>query len=128
MGEVKGLQTVRDLPELDESSRFDWAINVRNISQTEVGQLLVLFLAQPADETLTRKLGSQSVCCEAVLCEAEVEKTHNGYGGCAELFLLFDKVGAADEANGTLMAECREKLQHFRSDGLIDLLGCSSRS
>jgi hypothetical protein len=87
---------------------------------------LIFLLADPANEAGARERLAQSVCCEAVLGEAEVEE-----GGdvdvAAELLLLLDEVGAANEADGDLVPELREQLQHLRLRELALTLACALR-
>jgi hypothetical protein len=74
---------------------------------------LIFLLADPTNEARTRERLAQSICRKAVLGEAEVEE-----GGdvdvAAELLLLLDEVGAANEADGNRVPELREQLQHLR--------------
>ena len=107
------------LPKLDECPGLGGALNVRNVSLTKIGQLLIFRLTQPADEALTRELLPQPVRCKTVLCEAKVKQSSDEYRGRAELFLLFSQIGATDETNSAFMAESGEELKHLRSNGLL---------
>ncbi len=112
----------KSIPELHKRPPLDRDIKLTNIPQAEIDQLLVLLLAQPPNEARARQLPAQSVCSQAVLGEAEIEERCHGYGGCAELFLLLDEVGAADEADGAFVAEGGEKLEHGGGDVLGGVL------
>lgn len=83
--------------------------------QNVVDQLLVLGLADPLDEAVRRELLAQLVRREAVFGEAKVEEGRDGHptGGFSDLFLLFGKVGAADEAYGALLAEGGEDRENL---------------
>lgn len=62
---------------------------------------------------------AELVGCQAVLGEAEVEERGYVDGRGAELFLLLDEVGAADEADGAFLTEGGEEGEHFGGDGLV---------
>jgi hypothetical protein len=106
------MRSKKSIPELHERPPLDRDIKLTDIPQAKIDQLLVLLLAQPPNETRARQLLAQSVCSQAVLSEAEIEERGHGYGGRAELFLLLDEVGAADEADGAFVAEGGEQLEH----------------
>ena len=74
---------------------------------------LVPVLADPLDEAGTRELLAQPVRREAVLGEAKVEQGGYVDAADAQLLLLLYEVGAADEADGDLVAELREELEHL---------------
>lgn len=61
------------LPEFDESSSFDWTINLADIPQTEVDHVLVLVLPQPTYETSTRQRLPQSKGRKAIFGETKVK-------------------------------------------------------
>lgn len=82
--------------ELNKSATFFRELHVRNILEAEVHQLLILILTEPLDETITGKGFSEAVCGQAVFGKGEIEEGGNWRRGCAELFLLFSKVGATD--------------------------------
>lgn len=82
--------------------------------QDKVGQLLVLVLADPLDEAVGGQRLAQLVRGQAVLGEAVVKEGGDGHaGGLAELLFLLDEVGAADEADGALLAESLEEVEDF---------------
>ena len=82
--------------------------------QAKVGELLPPVLAEPLDEAGRLELLAELVRGEAVLGEAKVKKGRDGdVGGLAELLLLLDEVGAADEANGAFLAEGGEESEGF---------------
>ena len=92
--------------ELNKGAALDGDVEVGDVVQAEVGELLVLFLAEPLDEAVGGELLAQLVGRQAVLAEAEVEEGGDGdAGGLAELLLLLGEVGAADEADGALLAQ-----------------------
>lgn len=96
--------------ELDKGSPLDGDVEVGDVVQAEVGEFLVLGLADPADEAVGGEGLAQLVGREAVLGEAVVEEGGDGdAGGLAELLFLLDEVGAADEADGALFAEGLEE-------------------
>lgn len=106
--------------ELDEGSSLDGDVQVGNVVQDKVGQLLVLVLADPLDEAVGGQRLAQLVRGQAVLGEAVVEEGGDGHAsGLAELLLLLDEVGAADEADGALLAESLEELEDF-GRGILD--------
>lgn len=82
--------------------------------QAEVDELLVPVLADPADEAVGGERLAELVRRQPVLGEAEVEEGGDGgAGGLAELLFLLDEVGAADEADGALLAEGLEEEEDF---------------
>lgn len=96
--------------ELDKSSPLDGDVEVGDVVQAEVCELLVLGLADPADEAVGGEGLAELVGREAVLGEAVVEEGGDRDAGRpAELLLLLDEVGAADEADGALLAEGLEE-------------------
>lgn len=100
--------------ELNKGSSLDRDVQVGNVVQDEVGKLLVLVLTNPLDEAVGGERLAQLVCGQAVLGEAVVEEGGDRHaGGLAELLLLLDEVGAADETNGALLAEGLEEVEDF---------------
>jgi hypothetical protein len=98
--------------ELDKGAALDRDVEVGDVVEAEVGELLVLVLADPADEAVGGKGLPQLEGRQAVLGEAEVEEGRNGNaGGLAELLFLLLQVGAADEANGALLTELLEDVE-----------------
>lgn len=109
--------------ELDKGSSLDGNVQVGNVVQDEVGKLLVLVLANPLDEAAGRERLAQLVCGQTVLGEAVVEEGGDRHaGGLAELLLLLDEVGAADEASGALLAEGLEEVEDF-GRGILERFG-----
>ncbi len=108
----------QSIPEFNKRPRLNGTLYIRNISQTEVHQLLILLLPQPPNEAVASQLLSKSNSRQAIFSEAEIEEAGDGDGGCAELFLLFDEIGSANEAYGAFMAESGEELEHFGGDSL----------
>lgn len=116
------------VPELDKRAPLDGDVEVGDVVQAEVGQLLPPVLAQPLDEAVGGQLLAELVRREAVLGEAEVEERGDGDArGLAELLLLLGQVGAADEADGALLAEGRQHGEGFRGcflrDGALSVSG-----
>lgn len=110
--------------ELDEGSSLDGDVQVGNVVQDEVGKLLVLVLTNPLDKAVGGERLAQLVCGQAVLGEAVVEEGGDRHAsGLAELLLLLDEVGAADEANGALLAEGLEEVEDF-GRGILERVGC----
>ena len=100
------------IAELDEGAALDGDVEVGNVVQAEVGELLVLVLAEPADEAGGGEGLAELEGGQAVLAEAEVEEGGDGHaGGLADLLLLLGEVGAADEADGALLAEGAQDLE-----------------
>lgn len=91
--------------ELDKGAPLDGDVQVGDVVQAEADELLVLVLADVADEAVGGQLGPVLVGRQAVLGEAEVEEGRHVHVGLAQLLLLLDQVAAAHEADGTLLAE-----------------------
>jgi hypothetical protein len=109
--------------ELDKGSSLDGDVQVGNVVQDKIDQLLVLVLADPLDEAVGGQRLAQLVRGQAVLGEAVVEEGGDRHaGGLAELLLLLDEVGAADEADGALLAEGLEELEDF-GRGILEGFG-----
>lgn len=101
------------VPKLHKRAPLARQLHARNVPQTKVHKRLVAVLAEPLDEAARRQRLAEAERGQAVLGEAEVEHRGDGRRGGAELLLLLDKVGAADEADCALVPELREELQHF---------------
>lgn len=84
--------------------------------QAEVGELLIVLLPNILDEAVGLERLAEAVGGQAVLGEAPVEEGDDVDGGAAELLLLLDEVGAANEADGALLAEAGEEGQHLGGD------------
>lgn len=84
----------------------------------EADELLVLVLANVLYEAVGGEGLAELVGRQAVLGEAEVEEGGDGGGGVAELLLLLGVVGAADEADGALLAEAGEEVEDLGGGGL----------
>ena len=99
---------------LDKRAALDGDIQVGNVVQAEVDQLLVLRLADPLDEAVGGQRLAELKRREAVFREAKVKERRDG-DACwlADLLLLLDEVGAADEADGALLAEGLEEGEDF---------------
>ena len=108
------------IPELDESTPLNRNIQISNVMQDPARQLLVLLLADPANEGGLWERDAHAEGGQTVFGEAEVEEGGYGYVGCAELFLLFGEVGTADVPNGDVVAEFGEELEHFGGGGLVE--------
>ena len=87
--------------------------------QDKTDKLLVLVLANVLDEAVGGERLAQLVRRQAVLGEAEVEERGHVHRRRAELLLLLDQVGTADEADGAFLAEGRKEGEHFGGDGLL---------
>lgn len=105
--------------ELNKGSTLLGELHIRNVFQTEVHQILVLILAQPLNEAVAGKSLAQTNCRQTILGKAEVEETGDIDRRGTKLLLLLDQVGTANEANGTLVAQLRKELEHFRGDRLL---------
>ena len=93
---------------------------IGNVAEYELDEFLVARLAQPGDEGGGGQRLAHAVGDQTVLGKAVIEERGDGGGGrVADLFLLFDEVGAADEANGCLLAEGGEELEHGGFYGLF---------
>jgi hypothetical protein len=108
------------IAKLDKGAALDGDVEVGNVVQDEAHQLLVLRLADPLDEAVGGQLLAEPVGCEAVLGEAEIEHGGDVDVGAAELFLLFDEVAAADEADGDFLAQAHEEGEHFGGGALCE--------
>lgn len=98
--------------ELDKGAALDRQIKVGDVVEAEVGELLVLVLADPLDKGVGLEGLAELVGSEAVLGEAKVEEGGDGLAsGLAQLLLLLGKVGAADVADGALGAKFLEDLE-----------------
>ena len=64
------------------------------------------------NETATGQGLAHAVGDQAIFGEAEVEEGGDGNGRGAQVRLLLDQVGAADEANGAFVAEGGQELEH----------------
>jgi len=103
---------------LDEGAALDGDVEVGDVVQDEAHELLVLVLANPLDEAVGGELLAELVGRQAVLGEAEVEEGGDDRVGVAELLLLLGQVAAADEADGTLLAQTCEQVEDLWGDGL----------
>jgi hypothetical protein len=109
--------------ELDKGTALDGEVEVGDVVEAEVGELLVLVLADPLDEGVGLEGLAELVGSEAVLGEAKVEEGGDGLAsGLAQLLLLLGKVGAADVADGALGAEVLEDLENLGGGVLLRLL------
>lgn len=106
------------VPELDESTPLHRNVQVRDVVQDEAHELLVVVLADPLDERMRRERHAHADGGQAVLGKAEVEEVGDGDARGAQLLLLLGEVGAADEANGDLVTEGGEELEHLGGDRL----------
>ena len=105
--------------ELDKGAPLDGHVEVRDVVQDEADELLVGGLADVADEAAGGQGHAEAVGGQAVLGEAPVEEGDDvDGGGVADLLLLLDEVGAADEADGAGFAEFGEEGQHLGGGGL----------
>lgn len=99
--------------ELDKGAALDGDVEVGDVVQAEADELLVLGLAEPADEAVGGQLLAVLVGGQAVLGEAEVEEGRHGHVRGAQLLLLLGQVAAAHEADGALLPQPREQVQHL---------------
>lgn len=84
------------IAEFNKGTALLWQLDFRDVSKTEVCELLVLFLAEPLNEAVAGEWLAQTVGHEAVLGEAKVKQCGDICRGRAQLLLLFDEVGTAD--------------------------------
>ena len=107
------------VPELDEGAALDGDVEVGDVVQAEVDELLVLLLADPADEAVGGQHLAQLVGRQAVLGEAKVEERDDGHARrLAQLLLLLDQVRAAHEPDGALLAELLQNREDLGGGGL----------
>lgn len=105
--------------ELDKGAALDGDVEVGNVVQAKVDELLVLGLADPLDEAVGGQGLAELERRQAVLGEAKVkERRDGGAGRLADLLLLLDQVGAANEADGALLAEGFEEGEDFGGGSL----------
>ena len=71
---ANGADIDHPIPEFDEGASLDGDVKLREISQDEVHQLLVLVLAEPLDEGVRFERDAELECREAVFREAVVEE------------------------------------------------------
>lgn len=81
------VSTTKARPQLAVYAPLDRDVEVRNVVEDEVRELLVLLLADPADEGLLRERLAELVRGQAVLREEVVELVEGcvccvGHGGC----------------------------------------------
>lgn len=100
------------IPKLYKRPPLDRNIQVCHIPEHEIHKLFVFVLAEPADEAGAGKGLAETVGYESVFGKTEIEEGGYGDVGCAELFLLFCEVGAADVADGAFVAELGEEGEH----------------
>ncbi len=82
--------------------------------QHELDKLLVPVLADVLDEAVGRKLLAEPVRRQAVLGKGKVEERHDGSAGrLADLLLLLNEVGAADEADGALLSQVVQESENL---------------
>lgn len=101
------------IAELDEGSSLDWNVQIRNVVQDEANELLIVVLSNPLNEARACHRLAHAIGREAVFRKAKVEQGSHGYGGSTELLLLLDQVRSSHKANGDLVAERGEQLEHF---------------
>lgn len=92
-------------PKLHKSSSLDRTFHISQIPQHKIYQLLVPLFTQPAHEALAGELLRESVRRQAILGKTEIEEGGDGYLRRAELLLLLDQIGAADETDSTFVSE-----------------------
>jgi hypothetical protein len=110
--------------ELDEGAALDGDVEVGDVVEGEVGELLVLVFADPLDEAVGGEGLAELISGQAVLGEAEVEEGGDGRPrGLAELLLLLGEVGAADVADGALLAEGLEEGEDLGGGALVSKEG-----
>ncbi len=111
---ANGADVDHAVAELDKGSALDGDVEVGNVVQAKVDELLVLGLADPLDEAVGGQRLAELEGCQAVFREAKVKEGRDGDARrLAELLLLLDQVGAADEADGALLAEGLEEGEDF---------------
>lgn len=110
--------------ELDKGAALDGDVEVGNVVQHKVGELLVLGLAEPLDEAVGGQGLAELEGREAVFGEAEIKQRRDGRaGGPADLLLLLGEVGAADEADGALLAQSAQDGEDLGGGALGDTGG-----
>lgn len=110
---------------LNKGAAHDGDVKVGDVVQDELDELLVGFLADPADEAVGLERLAELVRRQAVLGEAKVEERNDGRArGLAQLLLLLGEVGAADVADGAFLAERGEEGEHLGGRGLRLLAAC----
>lgn len=118
---TNGADVDHAVAELDKGAALDGEVEVGDVMEAEVGEFLVLVLADPLDEGVGLEGLAELVGSEAVLGEAKVEEGGDGLaGGLAQLLLLLGKVGAADVADGALGAKVLEDLEDLGGGVLCD--------
>ena len=100
-------------------------VQIGNIFQAELNELLVLFLSQPADEALRRKLLAILERGETVLRKDVVELVGKVRGSDLQLFTDLLEIAASYNANDALLAKLREESVEFGRDGLTGERECT---
>lgn len=95
------------ISELNESTTLPGQLDVGNITKAEIGEILVLLLAEPLNEAVAVQRLAQAPGHEAVLGETEIEQAGDFGGSIAQLLLLLNVVGAAD-LNGVFQLDSTE--------------------
>lgn len=101
--------------ELEEGAADDGVGALREVLERDAGELGHVLVAEEAGEGLLVEFFAVVERVEAVLGEAVVEAAEDVF---ADLLLLFVEIGAADEADGVVLAELGEGGEHFGS-GLL---------
>lgn len=116
-----GADVYHAVAELDEGAALDGDVEVGDVVEGEVCELLVLVLADPFDEAVGGEGLAELIGGQAVLGEAEVEEGGDGGArGLAELLFLLGEVGAADVADGALLAEGLEEGEDLGGGALVE--------
>ncbi|KAI3487832.1 hypothetical protein L1887_48207 [Cichorium endivia] len=106
------------VPEFDEGAAHDGQIEVGDVLEAELGELLVPFLAEPADEALRGEQLAIAEAGETVFGKDVVELGDKV--GCAdlELFAHLFEVATTHNADDAVLAELGEESLEFGRDGL----------
>lgn len=114
--------------ELHKRAPLHRNFQVGDVVQQEAHEFLIPLLPDPGDEVLVRERLAHAKGCEAVFRKAKVEEgLYGDLGGC-KLFLLFEQVGAAYEADCDAVPEGGKEGEHCwgdcaagRCEGAIDV-------
>jgi len=99
--------------EFDKGAALDRDGEVGNVVENVVDEFLVGRLAQPLDEAGRGQRRPVLEGRQSVLGEAEVEHGRHGHVGRPELFLLLGQVRSAHVADGALLTDPREEVEHL---------------
>ena len=97
------------IAELDKSSPFNRNLQISDMLQYEVYELLILWFANPLDETLRGNQLAVLECIQSVLGKCIVKQVD---AVLTKLLQLFLQIRTTDKPNDTVLFELFQRLQH----------------